>query len=151
MKNYKILYLILIIFPLLLNQSCLEMGLDEPPASNDAEITNINFEYRWEENGRLHVMRLDRTIVDTQSAKHVVDITVPDASENFPESVRNNVALNNLTAYCDISPGATIVPMGNSPQLGTIGNFSISDLKYNVIAADGTAKVWTIEIRNFNK
>lgn len=155
MKNKKILYLICMIFLLMLNQSCLEMGLDKLPLNSDALITNINFEYRWAENNSLKVMRLNTSIVsknpDTQGITAVVKITVPAASASFPVSVRNNVTLNNLAAYFDISPGATVIPIGNTPQLGTIGNFSGSNLQYKVVAANGDEKIWTLTIENFVK
>ncbi|MFY0601292.1 MAG: hypothetical protein JXR03_16565 [Cyclobacteriaceae bacterium] len=137
--------------------SCLEKGLDDLPAFEDAEISSVNFEYRWLDNSndfaRLEVVKMN-TVVDIPEGSTVVncDIAVPDESESFPASIRNNITLSNLVAYMDISVAAIIEPVGNAPVLGTPGDFSQSSFEYEVIAADGkTTNVWTININSFVK
>ena len=79
-------------------------------------------------------------------------ITVPAVNGAFTREVRDKVALNNLNAYCTISTAATITPVGDTPVLGKIGDFSKSDMQYEVVAADGkTKKIWKLIIGGFNK
>jgi len=152
MKNKNIVFLICMIFALFLSQSCLKLGLDEVPNSPDAEIKNFYFEYRWEDTdlGELKVFQM-QTANEIGDAEIICDITVPPAQGVFSTEIRNNVALNNLIGYCNISSGATIMLMGDSPKLGEIGDFSSKNVTYKVIAANGTEKTWTINIRNFVK
>lgn len=140
--------------------SCLESGLDELDTYSDADVTAINFEYRWTipENpndpwagDKLQVKTMSTASTFGDGTIECV-ITVPVASGTFTASERDNVALNNLNAYVTISPGATIVPMGNAPVLGKIGDFSQSEMSYQVISADkNNKKVWKLIIKAFNK
>lgn len=58
----------------------------------------------------------------------------------FTSEIRDKVTLSNLNAYCTISTAATITPIGDTPVLGKIGDFSKSDMQYEVVAADGKTK-----------
>lgn len=66
--NYLVLVLLLIV-----NTSCLKMGLEELETYDLNDITNVRFEYRWwdESNKRLRVieMNVDKKI-DTASKKN---------------------------------------------------------------------------------
>ncbi|MCD7941033.1 MAG: hypothetical protein LUH50_13780 [Bacteroides intestinalis] len=56
----KFINIILLIFLMGAVSSCLKSGLDELPTYEDAEITNLNFEYRWwdETNNQMAVKTL---------------------------------------------------------------------------------------------
>lgn len=159
MKTKVIIYMILSVF-LLGFSSCLESGLDELPTYTDAEITAVNFEYRWTvaENTndswggeKLQVKTLSTTATFNDGVIECV-ITVPAASGTFTDAVRSNVTLSNLNAYVTISPGATISPVGNAPVLGKLGDFTPSDISYQVVSADKkNKKVWQLVIKSFNK
>lgn len=43
----KLINTVLLLFLIGIVSSCLKSGLDDLEAYNEAEITNLNFEYRW--------------------------------------------------------------------------------------------------------
>ncbi|MGS0525237.1 DUF5018-related domain-containing protein [Zobellia nedashkovskayae] len=136
--------------------SCLKSDLEELPAFSDAEITNFRFEYRWidssQDNNRLQVVQLDtETTIDTDNQKITCTIAVPDANGDFPEEIRTQVSLAEIVGYADISTAATLAPSNGAPALGEIGDFSNSNMSYEVTAADGTKVVWSLTISGFNK
>lgn len=154
MKN--ILKYISILSICLAFSSCLKSGLDDLPAFNDAEITDMKFEYRWIEdvngNDQLQVIQMNvENSFDTATGTVETKITVPEANTDFPEDVRQEVALTNLVGYADISLAAVITPIDGAPAFGGVGNFSSTPIQYEVVAADGTSKIWTITISEFNK
>lgn len=137
----------LMLIPFVLT-SCLYSNLPKLPAYHDAKITNFHFEYKWAAPVQgtqdvVHVYRMQNNATISNDTVYN-SVTIPAANNNFPDSVRSQVSLKDLTGYCDISTGATIMPMGSAPALGGPGNFS-QPLQYRVVAADGnTNKVWTI-------
>lgn len=150
-------YTVLLLLSVVIFPSCLKMGLEDLPAYNEAEILSFRFEYRWYDEteglGRMYVQELDvnNLVIDSQMAEISLALTVPAASEVFSESERDNVGLDNIVGYCDISTAAVISPLGDSPVLGVIGDFSVKELSYKVTAADGTEKIWKLNITAFNK
>ena len=70
---------------------------------------------------------------------------------SFTDAVRQNVSLSNLIAYIDLSTAARIMPLNGAPKLGSPGDFSAKEFKYQVTAADGTKREWTIKITDFVK
>ena len=159
MKTKLIIYISLLTFVFGFT-SCLESGLGDLETYSDANVTAINFEYRWSvaENAndawageKLQVKTLTTSATFGDGTIECV-ITVPAASGTFTATERAKVSLNNLNAYVTISPGSTIEPLGNAPVLGTLGDFSQSDLSYQVTSADKkTKKVWKITVKEFNK
>lgn len=154
MKNFKIIIGILVTT---LMSSCLTMGLEDLPVYSDADITNFKFEYRWAaKEGTSDVLRVKVLNVDldvNKDKKEVTcSITVPPADSQFSADIREKVSLNNLIGYSSISTAATIHPLGNSPALGKPGDFSISDMQYEVVAADRkTKQIWKLIIKSFDK
>ncbi|MGQ1909448.1 DUF5018-related domain-containing protein [Marinifilum sp. RC60d5] len=146
----------IILFSMILFTSCLESGLDDLPAYEEANITNFKFEYRWMgkngDNDQLNVYQMEvANTIDTVANTVDCVITVPAVSDDFPAEQRDLVELTNLVGYCSISNAATISPVGDAPVLGEIKDYSGSDLKYEVVAANGTAKIWTLTISEFIK
>jgi hypothetical protein len=43
------------------------------------------------------------------------------------------------------------MPLNGAPKLGSPGDFSAKEFKYQVTAADGTKREWTIKITDFVK
>jgi len=125
--------------------------LDELPAFEDAEITRFRFEYRWfdEASTQLRVVQLDTESTVNESTVDCV-VTVPAEGGDFTTAIRNQVSLTNIVGYADISVAATMQSVGSSPQLGVPGDFSSGNLQYEVTAADGTTKTWTLNIVSFN-
>ena len=121
---------------------------------NEAEITNLNFEYRWWDEAK-DQMAVKTLNIEKQISKDdnliTCKLTVPTASGSFTDAVRQNVSLSNLIAYIDLSTAARIMPLNGAPKLGSPGDFSAKEFKYQVTAADGTKREWTIKITDFVK
>lgn len=150
----KLINAILLIFLMSTVSSCLKSGLDDLETYNEAEITNLNFEYRWwdDTNNQMAVKTLN---IEKQISKDdnliTCKLTVPAASGSFTDAVRQNVSLSNLIGYMDLSTAARIAPLNGAPKLGNPGDFSAKEFKYLVTAADGTKREWTIKITDFVK
>ncbi len=69
-------YLVLLLWLIALNTSCLKAGLDDLETYNQNDITNVRFEYRWwDESGkRLRVMEMttEKTIDNKAKKKSFV-------------------------------------------------------------------------------
>lgn len=137
--------------------SCLESGLDDLPAYDEADIKAFTFEYRWMikegTSEKLRVQKMSTDVnIDVDNATVTCSITVPTVNGAFTQEVRDKVTLSNLNAYCTISTAATITPVGDTPVLGKIGDFSKSNMQYEVVAADGKhKKTWKLIITEFNR
>lgn len=151
-KIYNILLSLLL---MTMVSSCLKFGLDELPEYEGNEITNFKFEYRWWDEAK-NKMCVELMNVKTQidSENHVVscEIVVPKSDKEFPEEIRDKVTLSNLVGYCTLSTAARIAPVGNSPKLGEIQDFSSPEgMQYKVTAANGDSKIWTLKIVSLTK
>lgn len=153
----KYLKYVMLFFACLTFSSCLKSGLEDLPSYEDADIKAFTFEYRWMvkegESEKLRVQKMDVDVnIDDTNTTVTCNITVPEVNGVFTSEIRDKVTLSNLNAYCTISTAATITPIGDTPVLGKIGDFSKSDMQYEVVAADGkTKKTWKLIIGGFNK
>lgn len=77
-------------------------------------------------------------------------VRVPDASGEFTESVRSSVSQSRLWGQVTVSTAARITPVDGSGKLGTPDDWT-KERKFEVQAADGTVKVWTIRVTDFIK
>lgn len=147
--------------------SCLKAGLDENlPKFKDAFITDVFMEYRFEDatavSGGSPVVRIVNLNLSEKNFKRientpgaatdsvVFDVTVPATTATFPTSERDKVTPANIVLMANISTAATMAAVEGSPRPGTPGDFS-QPRKYQVIAADGTVRTWTVKINNFIK
>jgi len=145
----RVNYLLIAVFVMGMT-SCLEYGLKELPAFEDANITDFFFEHRYQvtSNGNtvtnfIRLTNASRTIGD---GTVTIRVTLPNTSGTFTAAEREKVSLNNIIGYCYISTAAEIEPIDGAPKLGALGNFT-SPVKYKVTAADGkTTKIWTITV-----
>ena len=140
---------------LLVFASCLNSDLDDVPTFDENDILNIKFEHRWAvaegTSEKLRVQTMETSFQINDDLKVIsCEITVPSASGEFTENIRNQVSLSSLVGYTSISPAATITPLDGSTILGTPGDWSRQN-EYLVKAADGSEEVWTIEVVQFNK
>lgn len=144
--------------------SCLKTGLDKNlPAFTDAKITDIFFEYRYED-GTVHTSDGSNQVRVVQfpvSAKQfklkednpgaatdsvIATVTVPAAVNFTPASEWDNVDASMLVCKTNISTAARVDPVDGAPVMGTPGDFSLPR-QYRVTAADGiTQRIWTIRI-----
>ncbi|MCE9441420.1 hypothetical protein CQW37_02621 [Bacteroides fragilis] len=132
---------------------------EDLPAYEEAEITAVQFYYRWPGEtkdpitGEPVVKEKQMTTdsdVSSEGGTIEARVTVPGASGDFNESVRAQVSQNKLWGQVTVSTAARIIPIEGSSALGTPDDWS-SPRKFEVTAADGTKKVWTIKIVGFNK
>lgn len=138
--------------------SCLTAGLDDDlPVYTEAEVTAFNFEYRWAiQEGISEKMQVKtlttKTLINNDEGLIECTITVPKASGTFTDEVRSQVSLSNIVGYATISTAASIAPIGSAPVLGKVGDFSQSDLVYEVTAADNkNKKQWRLVITGLSK
>ena len=108
----KLINTVLLLFLIGTVSSCLKSGLDDLEAYNEAEITNLNFEYRWWDEAK-DQMAVKTLNIEKQISKDdnliTCKLTVPTASGSFTDAVRQNVSLSNLIAYIDLSTAARIM------------------------------------------
>lgn len=161
MKRIKFIIAGVLFFSLTIFTSCMKDGLGELPAFTDADITNIYFEYRYEDptslwtDGTAIVKNVTLAVatknIDATAKTINVTVTVPAVNGSFTSDERAKVALTNLVCMTNISTAATIAPADGAPLLGKPGDFS-APRKYLVTAADGvTTKSWTITVTVLNK
>jgi hypothetical protein len=137
--------------------SCLKKDLPVYPEFDANEITLVNVEYRFNGsqmmNGQPIVayqkLTVAQTIEKTSNTINVV-ITVPPAGGEFTAEERAKVAQSKLWFYMNISTAAKISPVEGTPPLGDPSD-ATKPLKYNVTAANGTSKLWTINVTALNK
>ena len=154
LKTYiKWLYIILLM-PLL--ASC---SWEDLPAYEDANIEGAQFYFRWASDDKdaitgepiVKEIQLNSSSKINQDAGTVdVTITVPAASNNFPESARQKCSLDQLWAQVTLSTDARLTPINGSKPLGTPDNWN-QEHQYEVMAANGTKKIWTIRVVSFTK
>mgnify|MGYP001774327918 CR=1 FL=1 len=154
--NKKILFLLL--GCMLMFTSCLKSGLDEIENSSLCAVSSVTMEYRWisqNANGYDQLSRqqltLSNNVPDENNEIHFA-VTVPAASSNFPEDIRNVVELDGLYMVMVISPAAKIAPVGDAPVLGMPGHYEIgTPYQYEVTAANGDKAIYTVVIEDFIK
>ena len=144
-KNSLLLMLVLVC------SSCLKGNLEDLPAFEEANITDVKFDFRYKDptdewiNGepivKVVTLTVGDKVINTEAGTITCTVTVPAADGPFTEAIRNTVALTNL---------AVIAPQDGAPTLGTPGDFSTTR-RYVVTAANGTKKDWTIQVTALNK
>lgn len=153
-KNIKWL-LCLLLLPLF--ASC---GWEDLPAYEDAEITGVQFYYRWASTTEkdpitgepmVREVRLPSSAsIDDEAGTVNVSLSLPDANATFTEEVRAGVSVSNIVGQVTISTAARIAPADGNKVLGVPDNWS-EPHRFTVTAADGTTKAWTITVVAFNK
>jgi hypothetical protein len=140
--------------------SCLTAGLEELPAFEEAEITDVNFEYRYKDPGSVWIdgeqtvkwinLPVQNRVIDSGAGTVTCTLQVPAADGAFTEAIRGQVALNSLAGKFYLSAAARIEPLEGAPTLGAPGDFS-APRKYKVTAANGTSKTWTVHVTALNR
>lgn len=155
MKTLNINWLLLLLCAIFMT-SC---DWEDLPVYEEAEISAVQFYYRWASDDTdpitgepvVKEQRLTTSSnVDSDAAVIEATVTVPSASGDFTEAVRSQVSTSKLWGQVTVSTAARITPVDGSADLGTPDDWS-QDRKFSVMAADGTTKVWTIRIAEFNK
>ena len=151
MKKY--LYLIAALFVAVLSTSCLDSGLEELDEYSGCDITNGNVYWRYygtnkiPASGELEVKQVYLAAARTQDVENGV-YTIRYQTNNIPEAERGNFTEAKAVVAVTISTAATIKPINGAPTLGVPGDWT-KDNQYEVTAADGTKKVWTIVVEPY--
>ena len=151
MKKY--FYLIAALFVAVLSTSCLESGLEELDEYSGCDITNGNVYWRYYGEGKIpasgeqEVKQVYLAASRTQDVENCV-YTIRYVTGNIPEAERGNFTESKAVVAVTISTAATIKPIGDAPKLGVPGDWT-KDNQYEVTAADGTKKVWTILVEPY--
>ena len=149
----KFLYFIAAIFMTILPTSCLESGLEELGKYSGCDITNGNVYWRYygtEKNpasGELSVKQVYLAAARTQDVENRI-YKIRYTTKNIPEAERPNFTEAKAVVAVTISTAATIKPINGAPTLGTPGDWT-KDNQYEVTAADGTKKIWTIVVEPY--
>ncbi|MDR1455292.1 MAG: hypothetical protein LBJ01_06550 [Tannerella sp.] len=136
--------------------SCLTAGLDDLPAFEEAEITDVRFEFRYKDPASLGIdgepidrwvnLTVSDRVISAEAATVACTLQVPAADGPFTEALRGQVSLSGLVGKFYLSTAAKIEPVEGAPVLGIPGDFS-APRKYKVTAADGkTSKIWTVTV-----
>ena len=151
MKKY--FYLIAALFVAVLSTSCLDSGLEELDEYSGCDITNGNVYWRYygtdviPGSGEQQVKQVYLAAARTQDVENGV-YTIRYQTNNIPEAERGNFTEAKAVVAVTISTAATIKPIGDAPKLGVPGDWT-KDNQYEVTAADGTKKVWTIVVEPY--
>ena len=151
MKKY--FYLIAALFVAVLSTSCLDSGLEELDEYSGCDITNGNVYWRYygtdviPGSGEQQVKQVYLAAARTQDAENGV-YTIRYTTSNIPEAERANFTESKAVVAVTISTAATIKPINGAPKLGVPGDWT-KDNQYEVTAADGTKKVWTIIVEPY--
>lgn len=146
---------LMMILSLALFSSCLKKGLTDYPLFDTNEITLVNVEHRFNGTGTMNgqpivayqKLNVVQTI-DKPNGVINVAISVPAANGQFTAVEKTKVLQTKLWFYMNISTAATISPTGGTPALGDPTD-ATKPLKYVVTAANGTSRVWTINVTSF--
>lgn len=163
MKNkifHNLLQVIFIIIASVSLNSCLTGNLEDLPAFEEAEITDVKFDFRYKDATDVWVdgqptvkvvtLTVGNKVIDKAAGTVTCMLTVPAASGPFTAAIRQQVTLSEIVGKFNISTGAAIAPLSNAPVLGVPGDFS-SARQYSVTAASGQSKTWTVTITALNK
>ncbi|MFC4142713.1 DUF5018-related domain-containing protein [Pedobacter mendelii] len=131
--------------------SCLKKDLPELPLFDSNEVTLVNVEYRYNGTGTMNgqpivaYQKLTASqVIDATTSTITVTLTIPGTSGSFTSAERANIKLDHLWPYYNISTAATMKGINGTPNPGNITDCS-KPLTYEVIAANGAKKTWTIK------
>lgn len=145
MKKY-IISLFAIVLSMVCFTGCLSSDIDEPDKVFDgANITGVQGIYYRYIDGQGNVKQVRLAMgYDLDNEQQVCEIVYLLPS-NFPQDQKDKFSLKSVVVVLNISTASTIRPLGDSPTLGVPGDWSKPN-QYEVTAADGTKKVWTVTL-----
>lgn len=149
----KFLYIIAAIFMAIIPTSCLQSGLEHLDEFSGCDITNGNVHWRYygtEKNpasGEPVVKQVYLAASRSQDVENRI-YTIRYTTKNIPEAERANFTEAKAVVALTISTAATIKPINGAPNLGVPGDWT-KDNQYEVTAADGTKKIWTVVVEPY--
>ena len=138
--------------------SCLKSDLPELPLWEGNGIDHIYVEYRFNTDQLFYgepvvgYQRLVTSDVVVDSVHNTIrlKIAVPNAAGTFTAEDRDAVSQNHLWVYMDVPTGATVAPVAPTPAPGYATDLT-KPQTYEVTAANGDTRRWTVEVTEFTK
>lgn len=138
--------------------SCLKKDLPALPLWETNNIDHVYVEYRYNSGETYYdepIVAYQKLITSgmiVDSANSIIHfaITVPSPAGTFTAEERDKVRQDSLWVYMDLSTGATVAPVGNTPKPGNVTDLTKPQV-YEVMAANGETREWTIMVTNFSK
>lgn len=135
--------------------SCLEHDLEELDVYSGCDITRVDCEFRYktgethpgtqsEKVNQVYISAYSRTYVTDENDPNKGVCTIRYSKNNIPAAYKDT-AESEMVVYVTISTAATIKPINGAPTLGVPADWT-ADHQYEVTAADGTKKTWTIVV-----
>lgn len=138
--------------------SCLEKDLEDLEVYGGSDITAGFAYYRYVDrsatiaaSGENRVVQRQYTLaedpviaVDAQQGTGTISLTFTP-SGTFSEAERAACSLNPMVVAVSVSTAAVVTPLDGSPALGTPADWTRPHT-YEVRAANGTSKRWTINV-----
>lgn len=150
----KILNIFAALFVAVVATSCLEHDLEELEVFDGCDITRIDCAFRWK-TGEIHPgTGAEKVNQVTLGSSSKIETDKADPSKGVCTIKYKNGAIpdeykataeQNMVVYVTISTAAIIKPIGDAPTLGIPADWT-KDHQYEVTAADGTKKTWTIVV-----
>ena len=139
----------------ILLSSCLKKDLPVLPLWDANAITLVNIEHRFNGTGVINsqpVVAYQKLVatnqINNETATINLQVKVPDPSGQFTAEEKTKVSQSHLWIYMNISTAATIAPLEGTAKPGDAADLTKS-LKYEVTAANGTKRVWTVNVTTF--
>ncbi len=137
--------------------SCLEHDLEELEVFDGCDITRIDCEFRWK-TGETHpgtgaekvnqvYLSAARSYETDEADPSKGVCTIKYTNSAIPDQYKAN-AETQMVVYVTISTAAIIKPIGDAPKLGIPADWT-KDHQYEVIAANGNKKIWTIVVEPY--
>lgn len=138
--------------------SCLNSDLDDLPEYEDANITTVSGVFHRYYSDEIEPSTGQPRIKDAGLTAGDIRISNDDCTvkttltlpSDFAISEKDKVALNKLVVVVGLSSAARIFPIDGAPRLGVPGDWS-KENKYEVVAANGIKKIWTIHVESLTK
>lgn len=148
MKRYIFSFLAAVVSMVCLS-GCLTHGIDDPDDVYDgADITSLQgvyYRYKVTSDGETVVRQITlarAASIDTEENTMQIQCQAPT---NFPEDQLANLKASELVVVLNISTASIIEPLDGSAVLGQPGDWSKPN-KYQITAANGKKKVWTVTL-----
>lgn len=135
--------------------SCLEHDLEELEVYSDCDITGRDIYWRWVSDevhpgtgaNKVKQVRLPyysaATVINKEAQTCHIQYSI--AYSSLDDTQKAAFTESNAVVVVTVSTAATIAPVEGAPALGVPGDWSKPN-KYEVTAADGTKKTWTITV-----
>lgn len=149
-----ITYIVLSIFMLATTlTSCLTSNtelIEEYSDNNINDVVGVWFRFIVKQGEREVMNKVELDGISKEINKESRTITIklsPSLSKinSIPENERGKLTIDNIGVVVALPTAARIFPIGDSPKLGTNGDWSKPN-KYSVQAANGDKAEWTIHV-----